>query len=206
MRRSGGSPKCPDISVKECNKVPYSQERFLSNEFNKAQLISLLSRKLQQDGQVVLNCKGDADTKIVLTALNLAEKHQDVIVVADDTDIAVMLIYHWRESHGNIIFYQQRLDKAWRVTESCKAIGSLREHVLFAHAFSGCDTTSAPFGKGKAMVWNTLKKSEKFREVSDIMNDVWAEQEQVGLASISAFITIYGGNNVDHLNKLRFVL
>ena len=40
-------------------------------------------------------CKGDADTKIVSTFIQLAkEKDVLVVVVADDTDIAVMLLYH----------------------------------------------------------------------------------------------------------------
>ena len=41
-----------------------------------------------------MNCKGDADTKIVSTVLDLAGKHDKavVVVVADDTGIAVMLI------------------------------------------------------------------------------------------------------------------
>ena len=151
-----------------------------------------------------MNCKGDADTKVVSTALDLAEKHdKDVAVVADDTDIGVMLIFHWKESNGNIIFYQQKLDKAWYIKESCKLIGSLGEHVLFVHTFSECDTISVPFGKGKSSASNMLKKSEKLREISEIMNDPWPEQEQVGIASI--FVIMYGGKSVDNLTKLRFL-
>ena len=45
-RRSGCSPKCPNISIQECNKVPYTQDRFLSNESNKAQLIRLYPTNL----------------------------------------------------------------------------------------------------------------------------------------------------------------
>ena len=48
--RSGGSAKCPNISIQEWNKVPYKQDQFLSNESNKAQLIRLVSNKLRRDG------------------------------------------------------------------------------------------------------------------------------------------------------------
>ena len=108
-----------------------------------------------------MNCKGDADTKIVSTTLDLAEKHDKNVVVADDTDIAVMLIFHWKGSNGNMIFYQQMVNKACYIKESCQIIGSLRDHVLFVHAFSGCGIISVPFGKGNASVWNMLKKSDK---------------------------------------------
>ena len=38
-------------------------------------------------------CKGDAYTKIVATALQLAEE-SNIIVVEDGTDVAVTLLYH----------------------------------------------------------------------------------------------------------------
>ena len=37
------------------------------------------------------------------------------------------------------------------------------------------------------------------------MDDLWAEQEQVGMASINAFVIMYGGKSGDNLTKLRFV-
>ena len=37
--------------------------------------------------------EGDADSKIASTTLELAKKNQ-VVVVADDTDVAVMLLHH----------------------------------------------------------------------------------------------------------------
>ena len=116
-----------------------------------------------------------------------------------------MLIFHWKESNGNNIFYQQRLDKAWYIKEFCKLIGLLREYVLFVYAFSGCDTASTPFGKGKASVWNMLKKSDKLREISEIMNNPWVEQEQVGMTNMNAFFIMYRGKSGDSLTKLRFV-
>ena len=58
------------------------------------------------------------------------------------------------------------------------------------HAFSECDTTSAPFGKEKDSVWNMLKKGGKLREISERMNDPWAEQEQAGMASINTFVLL----------------
>ena len=71
--------------------------------------------------------------------------------------------------------------------ESCKLAGSLREYVLFMHTFSGCDTISEPFGKGKVRVWNMLEKSDRLRKTSEIMNDPWAEQDQVGISMTCIF-------------------
>ena len=82
-----------------------------------------------------------------------------IVVVADDTDFAMMFLYHWRKELGEVIFYQQRSNQVWKIKECCEAIDPNREHILFAHAWSGCDTTSAQFGKGKSNV----SFSEKFQ-------------------------------------------
>ena len=92
------------------NEAPYSKEHFLSNTHNKSQLISLLSDFPTKYGQVVHIYKGDADTKIAATALQLAEE-PNIIVVADDTDVAVMLLYHWKDQLSDIFFLQERRKK-----------------------------------------------------------------------------------------------
>ena len=94
-RRS--SVRCQDIVINESNVFYSSQEKFLSNENNKTSFITLISKYLEEDDQAVIKCDGDADTSIVSAAIRLASPKTDnpVIVVADDTDIAIMLLYHW---------------------------------------------------------------------------------------------------------------
>ena len=85
MRRTGGR-RCPSVDVIGCNKVPFPQDRFLTNDGNKTGFIRLLGEKLEQDGQVVKICKGDADTVIVATTLEKADLNSTfVVTVADDT-------------------------------------------------------------------------------------------------------------------------
>ena len=71
---------------------------------------------------------------------------------------------------------------------------------------SGCDMTSAPFGKGKSSFLNSIMESGAQKDVSDKMNDVWADQEEIGQASIRAFILMYGGKKDDKLKKLRYMI
>ena len=77
---------------------------------------------------ILLQCDADADTKIVSTALEFAilDEGRDVVFVAGDTDIAVMILYHWKEELGDI--------------QAAERLGDLREHVLLVHAWSSCDT------------------------------------------------------------------
>ena len=102
--------KCHDIDVKEINHCHVTQDRFLSNEKNKSQFIVLVSEYMRNNHQEVINC--DADTTIVETAISQAETSSNsVVVVADDTDIAVMLMYHWKDSMADVIFYLERLQQ-----------------------------------------------------------------------------------------------
>ena len=70
----------------------------MKNSKNKAKFTELLSRHLANDGHDIRNSKGDADTLIVSTAIQYTKKQEnEVAVVANDTDILVLLIYHWQK-------------------------------------------------------------------------------------------------------------
>ena len=97
---------CADIQLTESMEAHVNQETFFSNEGNKAQeFISLLSRYLESDAQTVHNSTGDADTMIVSCALQMAtEGSREVIVVADDTDVLILLMHHLDREHGRCVF------------------------------------------------------------------------------------------------------
>ena len=192
-----------DINIMEDNEAPYTRERFLSNKHNKTQLISLLSSNLRSDGQMVHVCKGDADTKIVSTALEVAH-NSPVIVVADDTDVAVMLLYHWKKELFEIFFQEERGKKCWSIKRSQLEITDITEHLLFIHAWTGCDSTSAIFGKGKSNFASLVRKSSAMKSVSETLSDYWATDKEVANASVAAFLEMYGGNQENQsLSKLR---
>jgi len=170
-----------------------TQERFLSNTSNKAGLINFLSSKLRGANIEVTNCTGDADSTIAKITLDKS-KSTSTVCVADDTDIAVMLVHHWdSENHLEVYFLQERWDKAWNT----------KEHLLFLHSFTGCDTTSSIFGKGKANLVNMCAKSEYIKEQAEIISCPWSEQSEVGLAAIKVFKMLYGGKKDDSLSRMR---
>ena len=126
-----------------------------------------------------------------------------VTVVADDTDIAV-LVHHWQDSMADVYFLQERWSKAWSVEEASSRNKGIKEHLLFLHSWSGCDTTSAAYGKGKAKLVQALIKSDTWKHVSEVISNPWSDQVHVGDASIKAFTLLYGGKEDDTLAKLRY--
>lgn len=199
-------PQSCDVKVNPENQMPFTQERFLSNIANKASFIHFLSDYLLGSGIRVVNCRGDADATIVQTALEIArDSVQPVLVVADDTDIAVMLVHHWEEAHSDVYFFQERWNRAWSVRESTKRNEDIKDHLLFLHAFSGCDTTSAIYSKGKANLISTFKKTDALRRVSEVISSPWSTQEEVGDASVMAVKILYGGKEEDTIQRLRYI-
>ena len=204
-RKTGNGPKCSNVVIVESNKVQFSQAKFLSNEHSKSELIKLISKFLRDDSQNVINCVGDADTKIVSTALDYSTVDgRTIVVVADDTDIAVMLLYHWREEMGDLILFQPCISRGYNMKVVSPKVTSVKDYLLFIHAMSGCDTTSAPYGTGKISFMNLVHKSEMLKDISDTMNDVWADQAEIGIASIAMFTMMYGGRKDDTLKRIWY--
>ena len=110
----------------------------------------------------------DADTMIVSAALKSALIRKTVTVFGNDTDLIVMLLHHWSEEMTNILVRSEyaikegKLLKQLSITEATSMLSvTLLQHLLFIHAFGGCDTTSAIHNKGKGAIFRLMQKSKK---------------------------------------------
>ena len=84
-----------------------NQGLFLSNSKNKIQFIQLLDKALEEVGHHVEYSHGDADTLTASTALEIAASGRKVSVVADDTDLLILLLYHWNDEMADIFLYSK---------------------------------------------------------------------------------------------------
>ena len=135
--------------------------------------------------------KRDANTKIVSTTLDIA-KYCPAIVVAD-TDVAVMLLYHWNEELFEVFFLQERGKKCWSIKESKLEVADIKGHLLFVHAWTDCSSTSAIPGKGKPSFVNFIKNSENMKCISETLMDYCVTQAEVEHASVKGFKELYSG-------------
>ena len=152
-RRKGKSTA--DIKLCETMTAHPKQHEFLANDRNKSQFIDLFKQCLSRDGHNVKQSEYDADTLIVKSVLDLARSGYVTTTVADDTDILVLLLHHYRSTAMADIFLLSEAAKRQRqgikfinVRRLVNLLGqTLVSHLLFIHAWSGCDTTSAIFTK-----------------------------------------------------------
>ena len=101
--------------------------------------------------------------KIVTTCHDKAYE-SEVEIISSNVDVFIMLVYHWRytSSHVHIT-----------TSDGTFSIGSCWENLpqqektrmLFAHAFSGSQTTGSIYGKGKLSLYQKLTKEEVFEEL-----------------------------------------
>lgn len=155
-----------DVAIHGEALVTIKQKTFLSNVANKYKFVFLLSQYMEQQNITTKVAQEDADSLITTTAIELIEQSQKPIaVVGNDVDLLVLLI-GLTPQYQNVHFYKMAPGKAGNVLYSTSSHGFLKEYILFAHAFSGCDFTSVLFGKGKKTVFSL------FKEISQLQADI----------------------------------
>ncbi|XP_034947845.1 uncharacterized protein [Chelonus insularis] len=139
----------PDVNINMDLMVLLTREKFLANIANKHKFINLLTESLRQSNIHVEVANGDADTLIVTTAIELKNRvSKSVVVVGNDVDLIVLLV--GLTSPGTIIyFYKMGSGKTESRVYDTHSNQLFKDFILFVHAFSGCDSTSALFNKGK---------------------------------------------------------
>ena len=172
------------IEIKKRNlwDVPCGTSRntFLSDYKNTKTFVKGLAAKMRILDFRVFECPCEADTTIVKVALKYS-KEQPVIVYADDTDILSMLLHHYYNAPDlKDIFPTEMTRKSDHQQRKCYSIRKIISQLpkrgeatfpclLLAHAFNGCDATSAMYRFGKTSIFKKLKISKRVRNVADVL-------------------------------------
>ena len=215
-RRAGKAAQVgPDRQVHIYTKNVGPQEPFLANTANKKSFIAVLRLYLQQNGITVHQASGDADTMIVLVASECARQGEiQVGVLAEDTDIFALLLYHRDSDMADMFFVSEskkgRADKL--VGGKCINIGSIQSKIgyivckcmLVIHALGGCDSTSVIFGHGKSSVFSKIAKSVTLQSHCMNLQLETAPLQQVCNAGMSLVVALYGGTVGKTLAEMRY--
>ncbi|KAJ8896286.1 hypothetical protein PR048_001630 [Dryococelus australis] len=171
---------CPDFVFGEQTMVTTPLEEFLINRNNKAQLIAMLKLRLVEAGVRVL-------FKPKIMQVYHCTRHRDI-----------RESYHTcRYQYGSPSYanYRNRPSvnvkmlrpstnktsaKLYDIAAVQKYIGDMLSAVLFAHAVTRCDKTSAISGKGKIKAYKFLQKNVSLRsEIVNIFNSPASHPEEV---------------------------
>ena len=87
-----------------------------------------------------------------------------------------------------------------------QALGTTRRHILFIHAVTGCDTTSALYGQGKVKAFKlALKKEPTLLSCMDAFASTASNHDDVATAGEQFLLKLYGAEQFATLDKYRHV-
>jgi hypothetical protein len=85
-----------------------------------------------------------------------------------------------------------------------EALDADYQHILFLHAISGCDTTSALYLQGKKKALKILSRKVDLSETLQKFNSSHADPEEIAVAGEKFLIELYGGTTSTSFDELRF--
>ena len=129
----------------------------LGNVTNKSRLITAISSILDQAGITVEQATTYADT-FVSTALELADSGEPVVLVGTGADLLVLLVAR-TPPEAKLFLLRPSMNnkpaKVFNISVIQQAVGDRKQNLLllFFHAITGYDITSALYGQGKKGVF-----------------------------------------------------
>ena len=102
----------------------------------------------------------EADTRLILHANHCGTTHDSVVIWSPDTDVAIIAVSHFDAMLVKNLYFATGTGKNQRLlnlTNISTTLGTkLASNLIALHAFSGCDSTSSFYGKGKKKAYTTL--------------------------------------------------
>ena len=170
------------LSENSCLKE--GQKLYLAGSFKNPEMVKMIVLNGITDWSDLSSTQEEADTRIVLHALNTDKFYREnkvkgrIVVKSPDTDVLVLLIHYFPQMKSTCEVWFQTgmvtsIKDCWRyipVPELCKSLNSVVCNTLPAtHAITGCDTTSSFFGIGKRSMLKALKETpDQFSDLSMI--------------------------------------
>ncbi|PZC75227.1 hypothetical protein B5X24_HaOG206534 [Helicoverpa armigera] len=206
-RRTAKISSSSEIIFDEFMTVPGNQHQFFANSNNKSRFISMLSDKLRAANFAVKQAQNDADVLIIETAIEKLNATNTIIVVGEDVDLLVLLTA--RTPIDKIIYFLKpgRAQKQSEIysSKSLTAYPKCQNYILFLHAITGCDTSSAMYRRGKTSVFKLFEK-EDLTDCAKVFTENDSKPETIIAKGIRFLLAVYGApKKITCINKYRYL-
>lgn len=187
--------------------VPTNQQQFLANTHNKSRFISMLSEKLTTANIFVKQANNIADVLIIETALEQFNINT-TIVVGEDVDWLIILT---ARTPTNKTIYFLKPGKAQTPTkiyssQSLNSYSKCKDHILFLHAITGCDTTSEFYQRGKTKVLKLFEKCHDLVNIAEVFRNTDSSSDIILINGIHFMLAMYGALKIiDSIDRFRYL-
>ena len=151
----------------------------------------------------------EADTRLILHAVHASSEHSSVTIKSPDTDVAILALSHGENIASDLYFWTGtgRRRRVINLTEMRNQLGKeLCYSLVGLHTFTGCDSTSAFYGKGKKKAFDIVESEPDFQRVFTLLGSDFELVDELQ-ESLEQFVChLYGhpGNDVNHLRYKLF--
>ena len=94
----------------------------------------------------------------------------------------------------------------YSISELQPDVGDIKQHFMFVHAISGCDTVSAPCMKGKWKALEVLRSYGDLEHHLSTFTDPGSSHEDVANIAESFLLKLYGAVSSTSLNKHHYIM
>ena len=196
--------------VLNTNTMLPAKEVIMKSDNNKAALIQHLCEAdhsnphLHLIGDQSVYRHEEADVKLISYLLEMLPGRKHIQVLADDTDIFVLLVYFvWLYKPEAQVSMRKYNGKVIDINATVSKLGDKSGDLMAIHALSGCDSVSFPYGKGKISAIGLMNKMDLQLKV---FADQTAKEHEWMEAGMRFLSFLYCGEAVESLSDLRCTL
>ena len=124
-------------------------------------------------------------------------------VMADDTDVYILLLHYYNQKELNIPMFMESFVHGRQTIDiraTAKEHANFLLNLLAAHGLSGCDTVAPCYGIGKMKILKTLKQGNRSLSCLGDSNPNWPD---VVKQATSFMLACYGVPKLDSMTQAR---
>lgn len=149
----------------------------------------------------------EADTRLILHAVEASTHSKTVIIYTPDTDVIVIAIGHVERFTDSLLLVLTGTGQRKRfinINACASRLENMSQSLIGLHAFSGCDTVSSLKGKGKKTVFNLTKNSETLQIMFSKLGKDFNLSEELFHELCGFTCLVFGLESSSDLNSARY--
>lgn len=160
---------------------------------------------------VELECDHEeADTRLLLHAKHASDNDFSVVAIkSPDTDVFLLMVAMKQNFSADLHFItgNQNQSRIISVNEVCDKVGSETCNLIVGfHAFTGCDSVSSFYGKGKKKAWKVLSENPKGKDAFRILGNEVYPTEDLYEILVEFVCALYGHKDMTCVNEVRYCM
>ncbi|XP_071943683.1 uncharacterized protein [Antedon mediterranea] len=172
----------------------------------------------ESNGKVLINSiealhsnQEEADTRMFLHAKYAAHHGgKDIVIISPDTDVFIIGLAFCKSLHGSHLYFNTGKDANLRTIH----LQAIQEHIgnevsnalIGLHCFTGCDSVSSFFGKGKVKAMKLVMENSNLCKAFCSLGNSTSELSDELVCDLETFVCRLYGHKNKSVNEVRYAM